>query len=76
MVLRLIIDERDWWGMPRFVMGTSAGGLAALLLAARFPVQVRHVWKDLEHRCYKKAHGSAFCRLVVKSLLQCTSSLD
>ena len=40
-VLRLILDERDWWGMPRYVLGTSAGGSAALLLAARFPVQVR-----------------------------------
>lgn len=39
-VLRLVMDERGWWSLPRYLLGTSAGGSAAMILAARFPVQV------------------------------------
>lgn len=39
-VLRLVMDERGWWRLPRYLLGTSAGGSAAMILAARFPVQV------------------------------------
>ncbi|CAL5222218.1 g4550 [Coccomyxa viridis] len=37
--MRLILEEHDWWHLPRFLLGTSAGGSAAMILAARFPVQ-------------------------------------
>ena len=42
-VLRLVMDERGWWRLPRYLLGTSAGGSAAMILAARFPVQVSEV---------------------------------
>ena len=38
--MRLILEEHDWWHLPRFLLGTSAGGSAAMILATRFPVQV------------------------------------
>ena len=36
----MVLEEHDWWQLPRFFLGTSAGGSAAMILAARFPVQV------------------------------------
>ncbi len=39
--IRHVLEERDWWGLPRYLLGASAGGAVALLFASRFPVQVR-----------------------------------
>ena len=38
--MRLILTEHDWWHLPRFALGISAGGAQAMILAARFPFQV------------------------------------
>ena len=45
--MRLILEEHDWWHLPRFVLGTSAGGSAAMILATRFPVQVARQYNPL-----------------------------
>ncbi|KAK9916516.1 hypothetical protein WJX75_003600 [Coccomyxa subellipsoidea] len=37
--IRHVLEERNWWRLPRYFYGSSAGGAAALLLATRFPVQ-------------------------------------
>ena len=38
--MRLVLTEHDWWQLPGFALGMSAGGAQALILAARFPLQV------------------------------------
>ncbi|BDA41019.1 hypothetical protein COCOBI_01-6740 [Coccomyxa sp. Obi] len=37
--IRHILEERSWWRLPRYFVGSSSGGAAALLFATRFPVQ-------------------------------------
>ncbi|EIE26405.1 hypothetical protein COCSUDRAFT_58942 [Coccomyxa subellipsoidea C-169] len=37
--IRHVLEEQKWWGLPRYLLGSSAGGAAALLFATRFPVQ-------------------------------------
>lgn len=39
--MREILTVRDWWQLPRFVYGSSRGGAMALIMAQRFPFQVR-----------------------------------
>ena len=39
--MREILTRRDWWHLPRFVYGSSRGGAMALIMAQRFPFQVR-----------------------------------
>ena len=42
--MREILTQRDWWHLPRFVYGSSRGGAMALIMAQRFPFQVRSRW--------------------------------
>ena len=39
--MREILTVRNWWQLPRFVYGSSRGGAMALIMAQRFPFQVR-----------------------------------
>lgn len=39
--LRQVLTARDWWHLPRFAFGSSRGGAMTLILALRFPFQVR-----------------------------------
>lgn len=39
--MREILTVRSWWQLPRFVYGSSRGGAMALIMAQRFPFQVR-----------------------------------
>ncbi len=38
--VRHVLEDRGWWRLPRYLLGSSAGGAAALNFATRFPVQV------------------------------------
>lgn len=46
--VRHILEERDWWRLPRYFVGSSSGGAAALLFATRFPVQVKIAVRTLQ----------------------------
>ncbi len=59
--IRHVLEEQKWWGLPRYLLGSSAGGAAALLFATRFPVQVHNLCK-WALKCLKKmTFASARC---------------
>ena len=42
--LRHVLTVHGWWHLPRFAYGSSRGGAMTLILALRFPMQVRPLY--------------------------------
>ena len=47
--LRHVLTVHSWWHLPRFAYGSSRGGAMTLILALRFPLQVRSYTSHAVH---------------------------